>query len=84
MHRANKVLGKVMKTRKEYDFSKAQKNPYARRLKHQVTIRMDEGTVRYFKELDREIGVSYQTLINLYLQDCAASHKKLSLQWKHA
>jgi len=51
MHRAEKVLGKVMKTRKEYGFTKAQKTPYARRLKHQVTIRMDEGTVRYFKEL---------------------------------
>ena len=73
-----------MKMRKEYDFSKAQKNPYARRLKQQVTICMDEGTVRYFKELAQEIGVSYRMLINLYLKDCAASHKKLSLQWKHA
>jgi uncharacterized protein (DUF4415 family) len=70
--------------RKEYDFSKAQKNPYASRLKQQVTIRMDEGTVRYFKELAQESGVPYQTLINLYLRDCAASHKKLSLQWKHS
>ncbi len=70
--------------RKEYDFSKAQKNPYASRLKRQVTIRMDEGTVKYFKDLALEIGVPYQTLINLYLRDCAASHKKLSLQWKQA
>jgi len=70
--------------RKEYDFSKAQKNPYARRLKRQVTIRMDEGTVKYFKELAQESGVPYQTLINLYLRDCAASHKKLSLLWKKA
>ena len=69
-----------MKMRKEFDFSKAQKTHYARRLKHQVTIRMDEGTVRYFKELAQEIGVSYQTLINLYLRDCAASHKKLSYE----
>jgi uncharacterized protein (DUF4415 family) len=73
-----------MKMRKEYDFSKARKNPYARRLKRQVTIRMDEGTVKYFKELALESGVPYQTLINLYLRDCAASHKKLSLQWKQA
>lgn len=73
-----------MKMRKEYDFSKARKNPYARRLKRQVTIRMDDGTVRYFKELAQESGVPYQTLINLYLRDCAASHKKLSLQWKQA
>ncbi|MBI5374508.1 MAG: BrnA antitoxin family protein [Candidatus Schekmanbacteria bacterium] len=70
--------------RKEYDFSKAQKNPYAAKLKRQVTIRMDENTVKYFKELAQDIGIPYQTLINLYLRDCAAAHKKLSLQWKHA
>ena len=70
--------------RKEYDFSKAQKNPYASRLKRQVTIRMDEGTVKYFKDLAQDSGIPYQTLINLYLRECAVSHKKLSLQWKHA
>ncbi|MBF0328894.1 MAG: antitoxin [Nitrospirae bacterium] len=70
--------------RTEYDFSKAQKNPYARKLKRQVTLWMDEGTVSYFKSLAQEIGVPYQTLINLYLRDCATSHKKLSLQWNHA
>ncbi|OGQ54239.1 MAG: antitoxin [Deltaproteobacteria bacterium RIFCSPLOWO2_02_FULL_53_8] len=68
--------------RKEYDFSKAQKNPYAGRLKRQVTLRMDEETIRYFKGLAQEVGVPYQTLINLYLRDCAATHKKLRLQWK--
>ena len=70
--------------RKEYDFSKAKKNPYAGKLKKPVTIRMDEGTVNYFKKLAEETGVPYQTLINLYLRDCAASNKKLSLQWKSA
>ena len=70
--------------RKEYDFSKAKKNPYARSLKRQVTIRVDENTIRYFKGLAQEIGVPYQTLINLYLRDCAATSKKLSLQWKPA
>lgn len=70
--------------RKEYDFSKARKNPYASRLKRQVTIRMDEGTVEYFKALAEDTGIPYQTLINLYLRDCAASHKKPSLQWKQA
>jgi predicted DNA binding CopG/RHH family protein len=70
--------------RKEYDFSKAQKNPYASRLKRQVTLRMDEGTISYFKNLAQENGVPYQTLINLYLRDCASSHKKLDLHWKTA
>ena len=73
-----------MKMKKEYDFSKAQKNPYAGKLKRQVTIRMDEGTINYFKKLAEETGVPYQTLINLYLRECAASNKKLSLQWKNA
>ncbi|MBI5562953.1 MAG: BrnA antitoxin family protein [Deltaproteobacteria bacterium] len=70
--------------RKEYDFSMAQKNPYAGRLKRQVTLRMDEATIGYFKALAEESGVPYQTLINLYLRDCAASHKKLTFQWKPA
>jgi len=73
-----------MKMRKEYDFSKAQKNPYAGKLKRQVTIRMDEGTINYFKKLAEETGIPYQTLINLYLRECAASNKKLSMQWKSA
>jgi len=77
-------LGKVIEMRKEYDFSKAKKNPYARRLKRQVTLRMDEGTINYFKNLAQETGVPYQTLINLYLRDCAASNKKLALHWKTA
>jgi predicted DNA binding CopG/RHH family protein len=70
--------------RKEYDFSKAQKNPYARKRKRQVTLRIDEGTIHYFKNLAQELGVPYQTLINLYLRDCAASHKKPTFQWKQA
>jgi len=68
--------------RKEYDFSKAKKNPYASLLKKQVTIRLDEGTVKYFKELATDAGIPYQTLINLYLRDCAESGRKLSLEWK--
>jgi uncharacterized protein (DUF4415 family) len=68
--------------RKEYDFSKARRNPYARRLKRQVTIRLDEQTIDYFNKLAGETGIPYQTLINLYLRDCAASGKKLSMAWR--
>jgi len=75
-------LGKVEDMRKEYDFSKEKRNPYAGLLKRQVTIRLDEVTVGYFKDLAQQIGIPYQTLINLYLRDCAASGRKLSLQWK--
>ena len=68
--------------RKEYDFSKGHSNPYASRLKRQVTIRLDQRTIQYFKDLAKELGIPYQTLINLYLRDCAASQKKLTLAWK--
>lgn len=68
--------------KKEYDFSQAKRNPYAKRLKRPVTIRLDEATIRYFKQLAQETGVAYQTLINLYLRDCAASGRKLSMRWR--
>lgn len=67
--------------KKEYDFSKSIKNPYAKRLKKQITIRIEEDTIDYFKELAKNLGMPYQNLINLYLSDCAAKHKKLSLKW---
>ena len=68
--------------RKSYDFSKAKRNPYAKRLKQQITIRLDKPTIEYFKELAEESGIAYQTLINLYLRDCASKGRKLSMQWK--
>ena len=68
--------------RKEFDFSAARKNPYAAQLKKQITIRLDEESITYFKTISEEVGVPYQSLINLYLRDCAASHRKLNLNWK--
>ena len=68
--------------RTKYDFSGAKKNPYARRLKKQITIRLDDATIAYFKDLAEETGVRYQTLINLYLRDCAAKQRRLSMRWK--
>ena len=68
--------------RKQYDFSKAKRNPYARRLKQQVTIRLEHDTIAYFKRLSKEIGIPYQTLINLYLRDCASSEKRLTIAWR--
>ena len=70
--------------RTEYDFKKAKRNPYAKRLKRQVTIRLDESTIAYFKTLAEELDIPYQTLINLYLGDCAATKKRLSMKWKPA
>jgi hypothetical protein len=70
--------------RKEYDFSRAKKNPYAKLLKRQVTIRLDVWTINYFKELAANAGIPYQTLINLYLCDCAATGRKLSMELEKA
>jgi len=67
--------------RKEYDFSKSIKNPYANKLKQQISIRIDKETINYFKQLASQTGIPYQNLINLYLKDCAQSHKKLKLKW---
>jgi len=67
--------------RKEYDFSKSRKNPYAKRLKKQITIRLDLDVVDHFKKLAAETGIPYQNLINLYLKDCASSGRKLSFKW---
>ena len=69
--------------KKEYDFSKmkSRKNPYTSRLKRQVTIRMAEDVIAYFKDLAEETGIPYQTLINLYLQDCMVNHRRPDLSW---
>lgn len=68
--------------KKEYDFSKSKKNPYITDLKKQITIRIDSETINYFKRLSNDSGISYQTLINLYLRDCAQRHKKLNMAWQ--
>lgn len=67
--------------RDEYDFSQSRKNPYARQLKRQITIRLDAATVDYFKRLAAEIGMPYQNLINLFLRDCAIQKRRPTIQW---
>ena len=68
--------------RKEYDFSKAKRAPYAKRFKQSVTIRLDRATVDYFKGLADELDIPYQTLINLYLRECAQTARRPSMQWR--
>lgn len=68
--------------RANYDFSQARKNPYAKKLKRPVTIRLDTRTIDYFKELSEDTGIPYQTLINLYLRECAQTGKRLSMKWR--
>ena len=67
--------------RDEYDFSDATANPYAKRLKRQVTIRLAQSVLDYFRALSDEVDVPYQTLINMYLKDCADSGRRLRLSW---
>ena len=68
--------------RTEYDFTQAKRNPYAKRLKKTVTIRLDPNIIDYFKSMSGETDIPYQNLINLYLLDCAKAGRKLSLAWK--
>jgi uncharacterized protein (DUF4415 family) len=67
----------------EYNLAKlkARKNSYASKLKKPVTMRLSEDVVDYFKGMAAEAGVPYQSLINLYLRDCLANHRKLQINW---
>jgi predicted DNA binding CopG/RHH family protein len=69
--------------REHYDFGKmkGRKNPYIKDLKQPITMRLDKSTIGYFKSLSAELSMPYQSLINLYLRDCALHHKKLQLKW---
>jgi uncharacterized protein (DUF4415 family) len=70
--------------RENYDFSKmkGKKNPYTKYLKQPVTMRLDKDSIAYFKGLAEESGIPYQTLINLYLRDCANKERKLDMKWR--
>ena len=74
-------FNEVIKMKEEYDFSMAIKNPYAKKLKKQITINIDSDTIDYFKEQASETGIPYQTLINLYLSDCMMQHRKPNISW---
>ena len=67
--------------REEYDFSQAVKNPYAKKLKKQITINIDEDAINWFKQQAQSSGIPYQTLMNLYLADCAVNKRELHLSW---
>ena len=67
--------------RDEYDVSNARPNPYAKKLKSQVTINLDVDTIEYFKQQAASSGIPYQTLINLYLADCVKNKRQLKLSW---
>lgn len=75
-------MNEVIVMRNEYDFSNAVKNPYASKLKKQITINIDNSTIEYFKELAETHGMPYQTLINLYLRDCAANQRQPQISWQ--
>lgn len=68
--------------RKEYDFSNSMKNPYAKKVKKQISIKIESDTIDYFKELAIKVGIPYQNLMNSYLTDCAVKHVEPKLNWK--
>lgn len=68
--------------RKEYDFSNSMKNPYAKKVKKQISIKIESDTIDYFKELATKVGIPYQNLINSYLTDCAVKHVEPKLNWE--
>ncbi len=68
--------------KREYDFSKARRNPYAKALKEQITIRIESDVISYFKKMAEKLGVPYQNLINFYLRECVSSKKEPVIEWK--
>ena len=68
--------------KKEYDFSKGSKNPYTKKLKKQITIKLSDEVLNYFKALSEQTSVPYQTLINFYLLDCVKNKKTIDFNWK--
>ncbi|MBK8944076.1 MAG: BrnA antitoxin family protein [Ignavibacteriae bacterium] len=68
--------------KKEYDFSNSIKNPYSKKLKKQISIRIEDDTVEYFKKLSTEIGIPYQNLMNMYLRECADKNMKPNINWQ--
>jgi hypothetical protein len=68
--------------RSEYDFSQSRKNPYAKHLKRQITIRIDTASIEYFKQVAADLGMPYQNLINLFLRDCATNKRRPVVEWR--
>jgi uncharacterized protein (DUF4415 family) len=80
--KAKTIESEVGMMKEEYAFSNARKNPYAKKLKKQITINIDSDTIEYFKVQSEKNGIPYQTLSNLYLSDCAAQKKQLRTSWQ--
>jgi len=68
--------------KKEYNFSGSVANPYTKKLKKQISIRIENETVEYFKELSAKTGIPYQNLMNMFLRECAEKNMKPDIQWK--
>jgi uncharacterized protein (DUF4415 family) len=81
---AQRLRNEVEAMKKHHDFSKGKRNPHARRLKKQITIRLDEDTLEYFEQLASQAEIPYQTLINLFLRDCARGTRRLTMRWEAA
>ncbi len=78
------IMHKGKRMKDEYDLStmKSRPNPYAKQLKKQVTMRLEEEVIDYFKSMSERAGIPYQSLINLYLKDCVRSRRQLTMAWE--
>jgi predicted DNA binding CopG/RHH family protein len=76
------LTGPVTKLHLKYDFTNAKPNPYIKKLRKQISIRIDVDTINFFKKQAEETGIAYQNLINMYLSDCAIHSKRINIAWK--
>ena len=67
---------------KRYDFSNTKSSPSEKKMRKQISIRIDIDTIEYFKMKAKETGIAYQNLINLYLKDCAEHSRDINIVWK--
>lgn len=63
----------------EYDFSNARNNLYAKEQQQQITINVSKEVIEYFEMQAQIYGIPYQTLISLYLSDCAKLKRGLPI-----
>jgi uncharacterized protein (DUF4415 family) len=57
---------------------KSRPNPFAQQLKRQVTLPLRIDVIDFFEKKAKEKGISYQELIDLYLQDCVTNDRELT------
>ena len=44
-------------------------------------MNLNINVIDYFKNMANGTGIPYQTLINMYLEECVTENKKINVSW---